>query len=360
MSSTEILHPFDRFALKAHGEAIEQILSPACRQKPVWILGGTRGIGKATAALHLASRLLSVQDDPLFADTDAGAGAGADAPIGAAEESVCQLIRAGAHPDLKIIRLAEDDTRKNIPVDDIRAMRQFLSMTPSMGAWRVVVVDALDDLNINGANAMLKALEETPKNCMILLISHAPGRVLPTIRSRAQMMRLAPLDPADCHDIITKIDAEIDGGGAEAEALDLAVHLAEGAPGRGILALTSGGAQLYAETLRVLNNAPKLAGLEAVAAKWGAAKWGEGEARHAPRRYMGMLVFDRLLSRAAKNEASLLPQEQTAITALNTRHGANKLAEMHQEFLNDWHEGDALNLAMQPMMLRLLLRLAYA
>ena len=359
MTSTEILHPFDRFPLKAHGEAIEQILSPAARQKPVWILGGTRGIGKATAALHLASRLLSVQDDPLFADTDAGAGAGADAPIGAAEESVCQLIRAGAHPDLKIIRLAEDDTRKNIPVDDIRAMRQFLSMTPSMGAWRVVVVDALDDLNINGANAMLKALEETPKNCMILLISHAPGRVLPTIRSRAQMMRLAPLDPADCHDIITKIDAEIDGGGAEAEALDLAVHLAEGAPGRGVLALTSGGAALYAETLRVLNNAPKLAGLEAVA-----AKWGEGEARHAPRRYMGMLVFDRLLSRAAKNESSTLPptlpQEQTAITALNTRHGANKLAEMHQEFLNDWHEGDALNLAMQPMMLRLLLRLAYA
>ena len=348
-SESEILHPFDRFPLKAHGEAIEQILSPACRQKPVWILGGTRGIGKATAALYLASRLLSVQDDPLFADTDAGADA--DAPIGEAEESVCQLIRAGAHPDLKIIRLAEDDTRKNIPVDDIRAMRQFLSMTPSMGAWRVVVVDALDDLNINGANAMLKALEETPKNCMILLISHAPGRVLPTIRSRAQMMRLAPLEPADCHDIITQID----GDEAEAEILDLAVHLAEGAPGRGVLALTSGGAQLYAETLRVLNNAPKLAGLEAVA-----AKWGEGEARHAPRRYMGMLVFDRLLSRAAKGEASLLPQEQTAITALNTRHGANKLAEMHQEFLHDWHEGDALNLAMQPMMLRLLLRLAYA
>ena len=353
MNSTEILHPFDRFALKAHGEAIEQILSPAARQKPVWILGGTRGIGKATAALHLASRLLSVQDDPLFADTDAGADA--DAPIGAAEESVCQLIRAGAHPDLKIIRLAEDDTRKTIPVDDIRAMRQFLSMTPSMGAWRVVVVDALDDLNINGANAMLKALEETPKNCMILLISHAPGRVLPTIRSRAQMMRLAPLEPADCRDIITQIDAQIDGGGAEAEALDLAVHLAEGAPGRGVLALTSGGAQLYAETLHVLNNAPKLAGLEAIA-----AKWGEGDMRHAPRRYMGMLVFDRLLSRAAKGEASLLPQEQTAITELNTRHGANKLAEMHQEFLHDWHEGDALNLAMQPMMLRLLLRLAYA
>ena len=350
MTSTEILYPFDRFPLKAHGAAIEQILSPACRQKPVWILGGTRGIGKATAALHLASRLLSVQDDPLF-----GGGADADAPIGEAEESVCQLIRAGAHPDLKIIRLAEDDTRKNIPVDDIRAMRQFLSMTPSMGAWRVVVVDALDDLNINGANAMLKALEETPKNCMILLISHAPGRVLPTIRSRAQMMRLAPLDPADCRDIITKIDAEIDGGGAEAEILDLAVHLADGAPGQGVLALTSGGAQLYAETLRVLNNAPKLAGLEDIA-----AKWGEGEARHAPRRYMGMLVFDRLLSRAAKNESSTLPQEQTAITELNTRHGANKLAEMHQEFLNDWHEGDALNLAMQPMMLRLLLRLAYA
>ena len=351
MSATEIRYPFDRFPLKAHDAAIAQILSPASRKNPVWILGGTRGIGKATASLHLASRLLSVQDDPLF-----GGGADADAPIGAAEESVCQLIRAGAHPDLKIIRLTEDDTRKTIPVDDIRAMRQFLTMTPAMSAWRVVVVDALDDLNINGANAMLKALEETPKNCMILLISHAPGRVLPTIRSRAQMLRLAPLDPTDCCEIIGEIDGDIDGGGAEAEILDLAVHLAEGAPGQGVLALTSGGAALYAETLRALNaSKPTLTDMEAIA-----TKWGEGEARHAARRYMGMLVFDRLLSRAAKNEASTLPQEQTAITALNARHGADKLAEMHQEFLNDWHEGEGLNLAMQPMMLRLLLRLAYA
>ena len=113
------------------------------------------------------------------------------------------------------------------------------------------------------------------------------------------------------------------------------MHLAEGAPGRGVLALTSGGAELYAETLRALTT-PKLTELEAIA-----AKWGEGEIRHAPRRYMGMLVFDRLLARAAKGEGSTLPQEQTAITELNARHSANKLAEMHHEFLNDWHEGDA-------------------
>ena len=174
MSESEILYPFDRFSLKAHGAVLEQILSPASRQKPVWILGGTRGIGKATASLHLASRLLSLQDDPLF-----GGGVDADAPIGAAEESVCQLIRAGAHPDLKKSSALPKTIRaKPSPVDDIRAMRQFLSMTPSMSAWRVVVVDALDDLNINGANAMLKALEEAPANSIILLISHAPGRVL--------------------------------------------------------------------------------------------------------------------------------------------------------------------------------------
>ena len=77
MSESEILYPFDRFSLKAHGAVLEQILSPASRQKPVWILGGTRGIGKATASLHLASRLLSLQDDPLF-----GGGVDADAPIG--------------------------------------------------------------------------------------------------------------------------------------------------------------------------------------------------------------------------------------------------------------------------------------
>ncbi len=341
------LYPFDRFGLKGHSDIIDHILLPTNRSHPSWILAGPEGIGKATAALHLAARLLSHQSDPLF-DDDAGA------TIGPSKEQVRRLIRAGSHPDLKIIRHGEDAGRKTISIDQIREMTSFLSMTPSMGDWRVVIIDALDNIGVNGANAMLKTLEEPPKNSMIVIISHAPGSILPTIRSRSRLIRFDLLHDQDSREVISQLYPDIDP-----EWMDIMVHIADGAPGRACMAAETGSIELYAETL----NALTLPSCDKVLAERLAGQWGAAGIRNRDRRHMTMLMFERII-RLAANQASgshspsSLALEQSAINHLAARHSANHLAQWHQDFLRDWRRTESLNLAMAPLVLRLLVQLS--
>ena len=83
--------------------------------------------------------------------------------------------------------------RTQIAVDDVREISGFMRLTPAEGGWRVVVVDGAEDLNQNSANALLKVLEEPPPRAVLLLVCAAPGRLLPTIRSRCRRLRLTPL-----------------------------------------------------------------------------------------------------------------------------------------------------------------------
>ena len=147
---------------------------------------------------------------------------------------------SGGHSDLLVIERGIDPKRKKprseIVVDDVREASSFLHLTPGEGAWRVVVVDAADEMNRNAANALLKMLEEPPSQSLLLLVSHAPGRLLPTIRSRCRRLRLAPL-PDDL--IASALDASCRDLTAEDRALLL--QLAEGSLGRA-LELAAGGA----------------------------------------------------------------------------------------------------------------------
>ena len=343
----EYLYPFDRFGLKCHAGIIEQILQPANRSHPAWILAGPEGIGKATAALHLAARLLSYQSDPLFGDDDA-------AMIGQPREAVNQLIRAGSHPDLKIITHGEDAGRKTISIDHVREMTSFLSMTPSMGDWRVVVIDALDNIGVNGANAMLKTLEEPPKNSIIFIISHSPGSILPTIRSRCRLIRFDPLDHTDCKQVIGQVYPDID-----AEWMDIMVHIADGAPGRACMAAETGSIELYAETLKALT----MSSCDKVMIERLAGQWGAAGIRNRDRRHMAMLLFERLIGLAASQGSgcghpSTLALEQSAVAHLAARHSADQLAEWHQDFLRNWRRAESLNLAMVPLMLQMLISLS--
>ena len=346
------LYPFDRFGLKGHSEVIDHILLPTNRSHPAWILAGPEGIGKATAALHLAARLLSYQSDPLFGDDAA-------AIIGASRDQVSRLIRAGSHPDLKIIRHGGDAGRKTISIDQIREMTSFLSMTPSMGDWRVVVIDALDNIGVNGANAMLKTLEEPPKNTMILIICHAPGTILPTIRSRSRLIRFDPLDDADSREVISQLYPDIDP-----EWMDIMVHIADGAPGRASMAAETGSIELYAETLKALTQPS----CDKVLAERLSGQWGAAGVRNHDRRHMAMLLFERIIRLAANHatnhasgnlSSSSLALEQSAIEHLAARHNASHLAEWHQSFLRDWRRAESLNLAMAPLILRNLMQLSH-
>src|SRR5580698_6009222 len=155
-----------------------------------WLLTGPRGIGKATLAWRFARFLLAGQEGGLFATSPDSLDVDMNAPGR-------NLVDARSLPDLfHLRRTLNPDTgrmRAEIAVDDVRELGAFMHMTPAMGKWRVAIVDAADEMNRNSANAVLKILEEPPPNAVLLMVAHAPGRLLPTIRSRCRRLALQPL-----------------------------------------------------------------------------------------------------------------------------------------------------------------------
>ena len=147
-----------------------------------WLLAGPKGVGKATFAREAATRVLAEAAGPAF-DTP-----GLATPE---EHRIARLVEAGSHPDLRWLERLENDKgnlARNITVAQVRSLGDLFDLTPALSDWRVVVIDSIDDLEKSAANALLKMLEEPPANCLFLLVSHAPGRLLPTIRSRCRRL----------------------------------------------------------------------------------------------------------------------------------------------------------------------------
>lgn len=154
-----------------------------------WLLAGPKGVGKATFAREAATRVLAE-----------AAGPAVDAPglQTPDDHRIARLVEAGSHPDLRWLeRLTNDKTEnlaRNITVDQVRSLGDLVDLTPALSPWRVVVTDSIDDLEKSAANALLKMLEEPPANTIFFLVSHAPGRLLPTIRSRCRRLDFQALD----------------------------------------------------------------------------------------------------------------------------------------------------------------------
>jgi DNA polymerase-3 subunit delta' len=190
-------HPVEQPRLVGHEAAQAQFLDAAGsgRLHHAWLIGGAEGIGKATLAYRLARWLLS--------PSDARIGPGVETDPQA--RPVRQIV-AGAHPDLAILRRVPEKEGAAlptvIPVDQVRRVLDRVHQTPSEGGNRVCIVDSADELNANGANALLKTIEEPPRNTYFLLVSHAPGRLLPTIRSRCRRLILPALEPAQVLEIL--------------------------------------------------------------------------------------------------------------------------------------------------------------
>lgn len=164
-----------------------------------WLLAGPKGVGKAAFARGAATRVLAEAAGP---PVDAP---GLDTPE---DHRIARLVEAGSHPDLRwlqrLVNEKTDNLGRNITVDQVRALGDLFDLTPALSPWRAVVIDSIDEFEKSAANALLKMLEEPPANTIFFLVSHAPGRLLPTIRSRCRRLDFQSLDDEAMTSILAK------------------------------------------------------------------------------------------------------------------------------------------------------------
>jgi DNA polymerase-3 subunit delta' len=226
--------------------AVEQFASAWATRKlhHAWLLAGPKGVGKASFAHAAARRVLAEAAGPPF-DGDG------DGLISDDEHPIVKLVEAGSHPDMRhLVRLVNEKTdnlNRNIKVDQVRELGEFLSMTPALSPWRVAVIDTIDELEPSGANALLKMLEEPPPNTLFFLVSHAPGRLLPTIRSRCRRLDFTNLDDDAMTSILTREAPDL--GGAERQRI---VAMSGGSAGRALAFAELGLAKIEDAALAIL------------------------------------------------------------------------------------------------------------
>ena len=232
---SDITAPRETVSLFGHQQAEQSLLDAykSGRIAHAWLIGGPPGIGKATLAFRFA-RFVLAHPDPRSVEVQKATTLAVDA-----ENAVARRIAAQAQGDLRVLeRVINEQTGKlytNIRVEDVRRVVTFFSGTAGEGGWRVVIVDPVDDLAREGANALLKMLEEPPARTLLLLLSHSPGRELPTIRSRCRRLLLRPLEQED----VVRALVEATGRDAEDEELAQAAAASDGSVSRA-LALIDG------------------------------------------------------------------------------------------------------------------------
>ncbi len=216
-----------------------------------WLITGPRGIGKATFAFRIARFVLAggAGEAGLFGEMSP------ETLAVAAENPVFRRVASGGHADLMTLeRSVNTETKKLrsvIVVDDVRNAGKFLSLTPAEGGWRVVVIDCAEELNVNAANALLKMLEEPPNRALILLVSHAPGRLLATIRSRCCRIALRPLSDQTIAGLLERHQPDMTDNDTT-----VLIRLAEGSIGRALALAEEGGLDLYRDLSALLDSLP--------------------------------------------------------------------------------------------------------
>ena len=256
-------HPKTRERLEridAQAVAFEHALSLG-RLHHAWMLTGPEGLGKASFAYRAARLLLGAKPDPAYG------------PLGASpDDPMFRLIASGSHPDFLTLERGGEGAKKVIPVDEARRLPEFFSKAPAMGPYRVAIIDAVDDFNANGANAVLKTLEEPSGRGVLFLVSHAPGRLLPTIRSRCRTLTFRAW-PTEAVAEFTRAHADLGVDDAQTVA-----EMSNGSPGRAA-ALTRGDALKLDQLARRMVQSPKTPERALLTAFADSLRGGEGMAR---------------------------------------------------------------------------------
>lgn len=311
----EVPPPCASTRLVGHARAVAEMLAIVRAGHHAILLDGQHGIGKATAAFHLANALLSGPLPP-----------GDTLPAPQPDAAVHRQIAQGAHPNLIHLTRPQNDKGSGfktvITVDEVRRVQHFLSMTASADQPRIVIVDPVGDMQRGAANALLKTLEEPPANTLFLLVSHGASGLLPTIRSRCQRVRFETLADADVAAVITHV------GGAVAEPdIDRLAALADGRPRHALTLALYGGGELR-DSLDRLFTAPRFD--TALAHKLAEVAGARGNDTHNAllREMMAEMLMGRARSAALGGD----------------RRNADRIAAFQQALGAQWRQADAFGL----------------
>jgi DNA polymerase III subunit delta' len=249
----ETPHPRAASLLFGHAQAEQAMLAAyrSGRMAHAFLIAGAKGIGKATLAYRFA-RFVLAHPEPGAHEVQAATSLAVDA-----KNPVARRIAAQAQPDLLILERTLNDKgvlRKEIAVEDVRRSVGFFGSTAGEGGWRIAIVDAVDELNASGANALLKILEEPPQRALLLLVSHSAARVPPTLRSRCRILTLRPLAQTE----VAAAAAAVTGMPADDPEIVQAAAAAQGSVARALSFLDEGALELRRRALDLLEKLPGL------------------------------------------------------------------------------------------------------
>ncbi|MFT4121530.1 DNA polymerase III subunit delta' [Bradyrhizobium sp.] len=248
-----IPHPRETDVLFGHREAETALLTAyrSGRIPHAWLIGGPQGIGKATLAYRMA-RFVLAHGLPTAPAVQRAESLAIDR-----DDAVARQVAAGSHGGLLTLERTANDRgvmRTVITVDETRETITFFGSTAAAEGWRVCIVDTVDELNPNAANALLKILEEPPQRSLFLLVSHAPARVLATIQSRCRKLRLRPLATDEVIAAATNA-ADLD---PTDPALREAAEVSEGSVARALTLLGGDALKLQQRTAALLARLPQV------------------------------------------------------------------------------------------------------
>ena len=309
------------------------------------LLSGPRGIGKATLAFRFARFLLANGDDRTNAVAERGLAINP-------ESGVFRRVAAGGHADLLTVERAYDPRRRRlrgeIVVEDAREITSFFRLTAAEEGWRIVIVDGAEEMNRSAANALLKVLEEPPRQALLLLVSHSPGRLLPTIGSRCRRFPLFPLARALVTRLLRRYRPELAQDEVEAVAA-----LSDGSIGRALELAEAGGLTLHRSVLELLSQIPRL---DVIRLHAFAEQLARADAEDAYR--VGGELLLQLLARITVCSAcpqrggeAIVDGEDEAMRRLAGRADAARWAALREEIEHAFASTDQLNLDRKQAML---------
>ncbi|RUS60716.1 DNA polymerase III subunit delta' [Pseudorhodobacter sp. E13] len=347
-------HPRETPQLFGHAAA-EQAFLDAYRAGKLhhgWMITGPLGLGKATLAWKIARFLLATPDDDggMFAPPPPET---LDIPE---SHPVLPRLLALSEPRLFLLRRAWDDEKRKlkttISVDEVRKMKTYFTMSAADGGRRVAIIDAVDEMNTAAANALLKLLEEPPPNVVLLLVSHQPSRLLPTIRSRCRELRLSPLAPEDMALALAQ------SGDTPDDLIPLA-QLSGGSVGEAIRITNLDGLKLYARLIALFSTLPRLDRTRALALTE------QGAGRGAEETFdLILMLMDLFLARLARAGTlgycppEAAPGEAELIARLSPNpFAAREWADLAQGLATRARRGRAVNLDPAALLMDMVLRI---